>query len=87
MPVRSGRTPFLYIQQEWDSIFLHYGGSGLGLSGAPSYMFYGNELYDDIKISVDGLKGKWNDYYYRVEGISAPHNVMGNPLLAQKVYY
>ena len=86
MPVRSGRVSFLYFQQEWDAIFMHFGGSGSGISGAPSYTFYGNELHDDLKIDVDGLKGKWNDYYYRVDGIGAPHDVMGNPLLAQQLY-
>ena len=86
MPVRSGRVSFLYIQQEWNAVFMHFGGSGSGMSGAPSYTFYGNELHDDLKIDVDGLKGKWNDYYYRVDSIDAPHNVMGNPLLAQQLY-
>jgi hypothetical protein len=86
MPVRSGRVSFLYIQQEWNAIFMHFGGSGSGMSAPPSYTFYGNALHDDLRIDVDGLKGKWNDYYYRVKGIDAPHNVMGNPLLAQQLY-
>ncbi len=86
MPVRSGRVSFLYIQQEWDAAFMHYGGSGSGISGAPDYTFYGNALHADIKLDIDGLKGKWSDYYYRVDTADAPHNVMGNPLLVQHLY-
>jgi len=65
---------------------MHFGGSGSGASAAPSYTFYGSDLHDDLRIDVDGLKGKWTDYFYRVESIDAPHNVMGNPLLAQQLY-
>lgn len=87
MPVRSARIPFLYIQHEWDAILMHYGGSGSGAGEKnTAYSFYGHKLYDDLKIDVDGLSGKWGDYYYRVSGVSAPHNVMGNPLLAQQLY-
>jgi hypothetical protein len=84
MPVRSGREVFLHIQHEWNAAFMHYGGSGAN-SGL-QYTFYGNVLHGAIKIDVDGMAGKWNDYYYRVKGKKAPHNVMGNPLLAQKLY-
>jgi hypothetical protein len=86
MPVRSGRVSFLYIQQEWNAVFMHFGGSGSGMDGAPVYTFYGHELHDDIAIDVDGLKGKYSDYYHRTDTAEAPHNVMGNPLLAQQLY-
>ncbi len=86
MPVRSGRVTFLYLQQEWDAILMHWGGSGSGVSGAPSYTFFGNELHEKIKIDVDGWSGKWNDYYKRVSSKKAPHNVKGNPLLVQQLY-
>lgn len=87
MPVRSGRVPFLYIQHEWDAVFMHFGGSGF----EPEYRnkpfsFYGHALHEDLKFDVDGLLGKWNDYFYRVSGKDRPHNVMGNPLLAQALY-
>ena len=84
MPVRSGREPFLHIQHEWDAAFMHYGGSGknTGLD----YTFYGNALHGTIKIDIDGMACKWNDYYYRVKGKKAPHNVMGNPKMAQQLY-
>jgi hypothetical protein len=65
---------------------MHFGGSGSGNSAAPNFTFYGNGLHGNIKADVDGLKGKWNDYYYRVMDKKAPHNVMGNPQLAQKLY-
>ena len=87
MPVRSGRPVFLYIQHEWDAVFMHFGGSGADKRDyVQPYSYYGHELYADIKFDVDGLKGKWNDYYHRVSGKSAPHNVMGNPKLAQELY-
>lgn len=86
MPVRSGRVTFLLLQQEWDAIIMHWGGSGSGVSGAPAYTFFGNELHDKIKIDVDGWSGKWNDYYKRVKDKRAPHNVKGNPLLVQQLY-
>lgn len=86
MPVRSGRVTFLQLQQEWDAVFMHWGGSGDGKS-APWYTFYGNELHALEKIDLDGLHGKNSSrYYYRVKGIKAPHNVMGNPLVAQQQY-
>jgi len=87
MSVRSGRVPFLYIQQEWDAVFMHFGGSGDGKRSAPSYTYYGNELYDQVKIDVDGLyDSDGSKYYARVEGIRAPHNVEMYPLLAQQLY-
>jgi hypothetical protein len=87
MPVRSGRVPFLYIQHEWDAVFMHYGGSGCEKQDySKPYSYYGHELYDDVKYDVDGWTGKWNDYYHRVSSASAPHNVVGNPKLAQELY-
>lgn len=86
MPVRSGRAPFLYIQQEWDALFMHFGGSGAGGSSAPEYTFYGNSLHDKIKIDLEGLTGNKDGIFKRVNTAPAPHNVMGNPLLAQKLY-
>lgn len=87
MPVRSGRVSFLYIQQEWDAIFMHFGGSGNGSSSAPDYTFYGNGLYPKVKIDADGLYDHdYKDYYKRVSGKSAPHNVEMYPLPAQQLY-
>ena len=87
MPVRSARVPFLYVIKEWDCIFMHYGGSGSeNRNGSELYNYYGHSLYDDISYDVDGLFGRWSDYYYRVDYASAPHNVMGNPALAQQLY-
>lgn len=86
LPVRSGRAPFLYIQQEWDGLFMHFGASGHGVSNPPDYTFYGNKLYKDIKLDLDGLTGNKDGIFKRVNSAPAPHNVMGNPLLAQKLY-
>ncbi len=87
MPVRSARVPFLYVIKEWDCIFMHWGGSGSEhKSGTEPYNFFGHKLYDDISFDVDGHTGHWNDYFYRVDYAKAPHNVMGNPALAQQLY-
>lgn len=87
MPVRSGRVSFLDIQQEWDALFMHFGGSGDGKSSAPWYTYYGNDLHGKVKIDVDGLyDSEDRDYYKRVEGVGAPHNVMMYPLAAQQLY-
>lgn len=86
MPVRSGRAPFLYIQAEWDSIFMHYGGSGSGYEDADDYTFYGNSLYGEMKIDLEGISGNTTGIYQRVSTMPAPHNVMGNPQLACKLY-
>lgn len=85
MPVRSARVPFLYIQHEWDAAFMHYGGSGSGGGSGPSSV-YKHALHDEIKIDIDGIKGKWDDYYYRVSGKPETHDVMGNPQMAQALY-
>ena len=81
MPVRSARMPFLYIQHEWDAIFMHFGGS----KGDSDTNVYNSDLYDDINIVLDGL-GKGHDYYYRTSDKSAPHNVKGKVQEAQKLY-
>jgi hypothetical protein len=86
LPVRSGRVPFLYIQQEWDGLFMHFGASGHGVANPADYTFFGNKLYKDIKIDLDGLTGNKDGIFKRVNTAPAPHNVMANPLLAQKLY-
>ncbi len=85
LPIRSGRAPFLYIQQEWDGLFMHFGASGTA-SNPQEYTFTGNKLFKDIKIDLDGITGNKDGIFKRVNTAPAPHNVMGNPLLAQKLY-
>jgi hypothetical protein len=86
MPVRSGRVSFLYIQHEWDAIFMHWGGSGHGTNA--DYTFYGNKLYDKVKIDADGLYGgsKYSKYFKRKHGVASVHNVMAYPKKAQSLY-
>lgn len=86
LPLRSGRAPFLPIQQEWDAMFMHFGGSGSGQKNPPSYTFYGNSLHGAIKIDFEGLTGYRNGMFKRVTVKRAPHNVQGNPAMAQKQY-
>lgn len=87
MPIRSARPPFLYIQNEWNAVFMHFGGSGeKEVDFNKPYSYYGHPLKKQVKIDVDGLKGKWNKIYKRISGIKAPHNVEANALAAQALY-
>jgi len=86
MPVRSGRVPFLYIVHEYDAIFMHFGGSGSGSSTNSPHNIYTHHLRDE-EYDVDGLSGRWSDYFYRSDEKTAPHNVVGRPLLAQQTLY
>lgn len=60
-PVRSTRLYYINIQREWDAPLIHYGGPSD--ADRPSYV-YGSDS-NDIKVRVDGLKGKYNDYFWR----------------------
>ncbi len=85
MPVRSCRVPFLYIQHEWDAVFMHCGGSGKKSSEYKQpYSVYGHSLYRNMKYHIDETKGKWGKYFDRVK--KGDHGVMGYPKLAQQLY-
>lgn len=84
MPIRSARIPFMQLQREWNTILMHFGGAGYGEEGEP-HSVYGS-AFKDVKIRLDGWRGGCDDYFYRVSDKKAPHNVMGNPSLAQKLY-
>lgn len=70
-PVRSTRIYFINIQKEWDSPLVHYGGPRN--ASQPSYVYGKNT--ESIKVRVDGLKGAYNDYFWRDKSRSAPNNV------------
>jgi hypothetical protein len=84
MPIRSGRVPFLHIQHEWDAVFIHYGGSGQGSNA--DFTYYGNKLHDEVKIDVDGIRGKYSKYFKRKAHVGSVHSVMTYPQKAQKLY-
>jgi|AGTN01.1.fsa_nt_gi Protein of unknown function (DUF3048). len=84
MPVRSGRVTFLYIQQEWDTMFLHWGGSGERSS--LDYTFFGNNLHDKIRLDFDGNRDKHKDILYHKDGKDSTHNVIAELQLAQQKY-
>ncbi len=71
-PVRSARIYFIKSQQPYDCAFVHYGG--------PSDAGYDSYIYDEdsehIRIRVDGIRGKWAEYFVRDDGRDAPHNVI-----------
>ena len=87
MPVRSARVPFLFIVDEYNAPFMHWGGSGIdNPNGNEPYNVYSHHLRDKA-YDIDGISGHWSDYYYRDKSKPAPHNVVGNPLLAQQNIY
>ena len=59
------------MQKEWDSPLIHYGGPDD--PNSPSYIYGSSTKY--IKLRVDGIKGTYNDYFWRDKSRSAPHNV------------
>ena len=73
-PVRSARIYFIKMQQQFDCIFVHYGG--------PSDSGYDSYIYDSdsehIKIRVDGIKGTWSNYFVRDKARKTPHNVISD---------
>ncbi len=71
-PVRSARLYFIKIQQEWDSAFVHFGGPSSGYSNVYT------SASDHIDVRIDFIKGKYNDYYWRDNSKSAPHNAFTN---------
>ncbi len=70
-PVRSTRLYYIYVQKEWDSLFVHYGGPNE--KDRPSYI-YGSST-SHIKVRVDGTKGKYDPYFWRISERSSPNNV------------
>lgn len=69
-PVRSARYYFLYCQQEWDCVYLHFGGAGEN----DSISVY-NPKFNWIRVRIDGIKGKYDEFYWRSTERKAPHNV------------
>jgi hypothetical protein len=71
-PVRSARIYFIKMQQPYDCVFVHFGG--------PSDRGYDSYIYDKdskhIKIRVDGIKGRWADYFVRDSHRPGPHDVI-----------
>lgn len=70
-PIRSARLYYINMQKEWDSPLIHYGGPDD--PNSPSYIYGSSTKY--IKLRVDGIKGTYNDYFWRDKSRSAPHNV------------
>ena len=86
-PVRSARMPFLYIVREWDAAFMHYGGTGSdNKDGGQPENVYSSPLYGDIEINIDGILGRYIDYYERDPDRPGYHNVIGFPQLVQSLY-
>lgn len=67
-PVRSARLYYIRIQQEWDCAYVHFGGPQSGKSNVYT------SASDHINTRIDLIKGTFNDYYWRADDKSAPHN-------------
>lgn len=67
-PVRSARLYYIRIQQEWDCAYVHFGGPQSGQSNVYT------SASDHIDVRIDFIKGAFNDYYWRDDDKSAPHN-------------
>ena len=62
--VRSARTYFVYLQQEWESIFLHFGQCN-----------YANPYLDQPQVqNLNGVAASGSKTYYRTSDRKAPHN-------------
>lgn len=78
-PVRSARLYFIRFQQEWDCAFVHFGGPSSGKSNV--YLDSSNH----IDVRIDLIKGSYNDYYWRIDDRSAPHNAYTSALKCQQL--
>ena len=81
-PVRSARMYYLGIQQEWDSIFMHYGGPKLEGSEATVY----GRKYDYIRVRINGIQGKYDKFFWRSKDRKSPHNVYTDLTFAREQY-
>ena len=81
-PVRSARIYFIKMQQEWDSMFVHYGGPDD--SGKESYIY--GKAADHIQNRINGIQGKWTSYFWRDNSRKAPHNVYTNLVKDAEVF-
>lgn len=72
-PVRSARVYFQYIQNEWDSIFVHDGGPYV--AAWPKSYIYTEENGGDMKVRVDGGKGPPEDVFWHVSAEIAYANL------------
>lgn len=79
-PMRSVRIYFINIQREWDSPLVHFGGPSN--EEKPVSYVYGKNA-EHIKVRVDGVKGKWEKYFWRSSDRKAPHNAYTN---VQRIY-
>ena len=73
-PVRSARVYFMRLQQEWDSAYVHFGGTE-GVNGAD---IYSEDVSKHIKTRINFLKGNFTSYYWRSKDRIAPHNAYTN---------
>ena len=62
--VRSARTYYVYLQQEWESIFLHYGQCN-----------YANPYLEQPQVqNLNGIDRTGSETFFRVSDRKAPHN-------------
>jgi Protein of unknown function (DUF3048). len=72
-PVRSSRVYFQYIQNEWDSIYVHDGGPWV--TGFTKSNIYSAENGGDMKVNIDGTRRPSDDQLKKVTDAIAYANV------------
>ncbi len=72
-PVRSSRVYFQWIQNEWDSIYIHDGGPYV--AGFTKSYIYSPENGGDMKVRIDGGKGPSQEIFWHVTKDFAYSNV------------
>ncbi len=71
---RSARQYFVSIADEYDAIFVHFGGS-----------IYGYDKIKELGIDeIDGITGKGGSVFYRDKTMKAPHNAFSSQKLLQE---
>ncbi len=78
-PVRSSRVYFQYIQNEWDSIYMHDGGPSVA-AFSKSYV-YSPENGGDMKVNIDGTRRQSDEV---LEKPDVFHPAYANVQLAQE---
>lgn len=81
-PVRSARLYYINLAREWDAAYVHFGGPSM--SDKPSYV-YGSDS-SDIKLRIDGIKGKYSNLFWRDSARKAPHNAYIDLRSVSKIY-
>lgn len=82
-PIRSARVNFLDIQQEWNSVFVHFGAS---VGGTIETCAKPRIPTLEFPFRADGHTGKNDDTFWRSDDRSAPHNAYNDLTKLTKMF-